>query len=53
MIEREFVIDILQRYYAKKMLRQYRFPRDLELEIAKEMNTSPEMVRMVITLNVA
>ena len=53
MVEREFVCDVLQRYFAKKMMKRYRFPRELELDIAKEMNTSVEMVHMVITLNVA
>ena len=53
MIERTFALDILQRYYAKKMLKKFRFPRELEMEIAREMNTSPEMVHMVIMLNVA
>lgn len=47
----EFVCDVLQRYFAKRMLRNYKYMRELTLSIANEMGTNVQMVELILRQN--
>ena len=53
-VTREMVCDVIQRYYAKKMMgnEEYRFPRNLFNAIARETRMDVSLVELIISQNV-
>lgn len=51
-MSREFVCDVLQRYYGKKLSGKYKYPQQLYEAIAREVGTNVQMVEMIIDINI-
>lgn len=51
-MSREFVCDVLQRYYGKKLSGKYKYTQQLYESIAREVETNVQMVKMIIDINI-